>query len=328
MAKLEHFRFSSGTLDEEEAFGQYVRLYAHGSDVTRGEGPFYADMRGWRLDRVLLFERRLTGAVHARTQRVAMDSYDHLVITAVLEGKLIGSRESGFSVVGPNEIVLADTAQPSRTEPRGAHLLTVSVARDIAEAALGAIAPLHGHILKAPANLMLLDYMRALARHGDQLHAAALPKLTRAFLDVLSSAGDAAFLASGEARRQDVLRRQQVERYIAGRLGDRALSVEGVAAGTGLSRSALYRLFESEGGVARVIHQRRLDAVRRALDDRDTSSVRELAQRCGFANAESLERQFTERYARALADYRAAALAARRKTRRRAAGGSAGWAVS
>lgn len=306
---VEQLSFSTDGLSADEAFLRYARLYAHGSDVRRGEGGFRADIRGWRLDGVLLFERRLTGVVHSRQARAGRDGMNHLVITAVLDGWLIGSPESGFQRAGAGEIVLADSARPSRTEPREAHLLTASVSREIVEAAMGGMSGLHGRILQPPSNGMLMDFMRSLARHGDQLDVETLPNLSRAFIDVLASAGDPRFRASGEARRQDWLRRQAVEQCIAEGLADPALSVNRIAVATGLSRSALYRLFGSEGGVARLIRQRRLEAVRRVLDEGQAADLFDLARDFGFSSETRLARQFADRYGQSPTAYRAVVVA-------------------
>lgn len=302
---LEHFGFSSDQLAESDAFDQYARLYANGSDVTRGTGPFRASVKGWRLEGVLLFERHLTGAVHSRTARAGRDGFDHLVVTAVLEGCVIGSAESGFDQVKAGEVVLADTKKPSRTEPRDAHLLTASVTREIMEVAFGGVSALHGRILTPPANAMLVDYMRSLARNVERLEAEALPGLSRAFTDVLSSVGDSKLRTSREMRWQELLRRQAVEQCILSNLGDRSLSVGSVTMTTGLSRSVLYRLFENECGVAHLIQQHRLDAVRRVLDDGERANLRDIARRFGFSGERQLNQQFASRYGASPTAYRA-----------------------
>ncbi len=289
-------RFEFNGDGTEASFAAYVELYGHGSDVSRGDGAFEARVRGWRMDSLLLFDRWLNGVVHSREARAAQDGFDHFVVTLVVEGELIGSAASGFDRALPGDIVLADTRRASRTEPRHARLITVSVARDVVEAALGGAGGLHGRRVSPPVSAMLGAYMQALADHAETLAPSVLPSLCRAFIEVLSTTAPAGPRGAADARRQAFLRREYVERHIAAHLAEPDLSVATISDATGISRSALYRLFEKQGGVARLIRRRRLDAVRAALDARDPATLDELAERFGLAGGRLLGRQFLEAY--------------------------------
>ncbi|MDG2528488.1 helix-turn-helix domain-containing protein [Caulobacter endophyticus] len=307
-ATAESFRFSSNDHPADEAFALYAALYSRGSDVSRGAGPFFAQVRGWRLDKVLLFERRLSGVVHARRERIAGDGFDHFVLTHVLEGQVRLAIPGPPRLLEPGAGVLLDTRRPMRTEHENALILTASIARDVIEAALGPAGRLHGQVLTAPDNLVLADFLASLARRGDSLAPTALPALGRAFVDVLASAGGDAARVGREDQRRDLARREAVRRFVVPRLADRALSVEAIAVGAGISRSSLYRLFEKQGGVARFIQLVRLDALRRALDAQDPAAPDEaaLAERLGFAGPAQMARLFAEAYGAAPAAYRAA----------------------
>lgn len=299
----ERFTFSSLDRPAASAFGDYVELYRNGADVSRGRGPFHAHVRAWRLDGVLLFERRVSGAVHSRRERTATDAFSHIVLTLVLAGRLEGSAESGFVEALPGDIIIADTIRPTRTEPIEAHLITASVDRSVVEAGLGAAGGLHGLLLRPPSNLMLADFMQSLARRADTLTPGSLPPLSRALVDILASVDGFVSRASSDTRRQEFIRREVVERHIAIHLGNRSLSVETISDATGISRSALYRLFDSQGGVAKLIQRRRLDALRSALDAQAISGGEETAEtiaaliaRFGFSGEDQARRQFTEAF--------------------------------
>ncbi|MEJ6789941.1 helix-turn-helix domain-containing protein [Brevundimonas sp. BR2-1] len=320
----ERFSFNSQTLPEEDAFAAYALLYDNGSDVTRGAGAFWAEVRAWRLEGLLLFERRLSGVVHSRGARAGTDGFDHLVLSLVLSGQVAGGPESGFDVAVAGDIYVTDTTRPSRTEFVSAHVLTASVSREIIEAARGTTAGLHGRILTAPRNLMLADFLQSLARNGDAIETEAQPGLSRAFIHILASVEDKGLRASHEARRREYLRRDAVERMIDENLSDTALSVATLSRGTGMSRSALYRLFEDQGGVARLIQRRRLDGVRRGLDNREETGLSDMARAFGFADEYQLGRLFREAYEVSPQAYRDRVAASRRDdpidSRRRWAG--------
>jgi AraC-like DNA-binding protein len=300
----DQFQFSSVGLTDDEGFRDYAQLYSGGSDVSRGEGSFHARVRAWRMDNLLLFERILSGVIHARTGRAATDGFDHIVITLVLSGRVTGSQESGFAEVGPGDIYLTDTMRPSRTAFRDAHVLTASVARSLVAVSLGAHAGLHGRVLTDPENLVLADFMQSLARHGDRLRPEVLAGLGRAFIDVLSSATVVDPPGRGEARRKDFMRRETVKRYILDNLGNRSLSVDSVSKATGISRSGLYRLFEVDGGIAGLILARRLEGVRGALDRRGGEALDGLASQFGFSSQTAMGRSFAEAYGQSPLAYR------------------------
>ncbi|KSB87748.1 hypothetical protein AS593_00535 [Caulobacter vibrioides] len=302
------FRFSSDDHPADEAFALYAALYSRGSDVSRGDGPFFARVRGWRLDKVLLFERRLAGVVHARRERIAGDGFDHFVLTHVLEGQVRLQVPGPPRLLLPGQSILLDTRRPMRTEHDDARILTASIARDVIEAAMGQAGRLHGQVLEAPDNLVLTDFLTSLARHGDSLAAAALPALGRAFVDILASTGGDVVRAGREDQRRDLSRREAVRRFVVPRLADKSLSVDVIAVGAGISRSSLYRLFEKQGGVARFIQLIRLDALRRTLDAQDPATPDDvaLADRLGFSGPAQMARLFAETYGDSLAAYRAA----------------------
>lgn len=300
---IEGFRFSSEARQEAAAFPDYVALYSHGADVTRARGRFAAEIDAWRLNGVLLFDRRVTGVVHSRRDRSRTDGFDHMVLHLVLGGHVIGSSESGFEQAVAGEIYIADTCRSSSTEFVEAHVVTASVDRRMIEAGLGTSGGLHGRIIRPPQNGILADFLVSLARRASGLTDSALPALSRAFVDILASVDDIGSRAGSDSRRQAFVRRELVERHIANHLGDRSLSVQTISSGTGISRSALYRLFDRPGGVARLVQRRRLDTLRSALDARgrgqddnelDGETFAQLVGRLGFSGEGQARRVFEE----------------------------------
>jgi AraC-like DNA-binding protein len=302
-AAIDRFAFSSRELDPAVAFARYRELYAGGSDVTRADGPFHAEVRGWRLDRLLLFDRRLAGVAHAREDRVARDGFDHFVLSFVAAGAVRVVIPAPLELVC-GDMILFDTRRAMRTETGQARLVTVSIARDVVEAAFGGAAWLHGRVLRAPDNLLLADFLQSLVARADALALEALPAVARAFLDILSIATSNGRRPGGEARRLDFLRREAVDRHVGAHLADRDLSAETICAATGLSRSALYRLLEKQGGVTRHIQKARLEAVRGALDRGAGGTLADLAKACGFATESHMNRLFAAAYGRPPGAYR------------------------
>lgn len=299
--------FTSEGLAPEAAFDAYRRLYARGSDVSRGPGLFHAHLRAVRLGSLILYDRRLNGVVHARGERVAEDGFNHFAAHLVLAGRLEGSAESGFEDAGPGDLVLVDTRRPSRTTAHDLHVLTASVSRPVITAAAGATDRLHGYVVPAPNTLVLGDVMQSLVRHGAHATADVVPGLRRAFGEALAAALSASSQsAATEARRLDLAQRDAAIRFIESHMADRGLDAAAIAAGLGLSRSSLYRLFQPYGGVAVYIMGRRVAAVRDALEVGASIPLTELAARFGFTDESHLNRRFSRVYGQPVGSYRRA----------------------
>lgn len=294
---VETFAFSGRGMDEAEAFRRYQALYSGGADVRRLEGPLLVEVRSWRLDRILLFDRRLAGVGHSRPEpRVREDRFSHFTVNLVREGVLEGSRASGFERAEPGQIVLQDTRRATHTSNRAVHMLSTSIARDLVEAATGNAAGLHGRVLTAREGGLLADYMTSLIDRAPGLNGEAGSPLSRVFVELLSLALNPTTGGSRTAKaREDFARREAVQRFIDDRLEQPDLSARAIIDETGVSRATLYRVMEPHGGVARFIAGRRIARVRALLDDAVADrTLAELADRFAFSSPSRLTKKFTE----------------------------------
>lgn len=130
----------------------------------------------------------------------------------------------------------------------------------------------------------------------------AITQLVR--LSLLDLAGQVSALTQREALRE------RIKQYVTQHLADRTLTVDALARALGCSRRQLYNAFADEpDGVAGYILQKRLDACRRAFDDRLSShrSITDIALGNGFENMAHFSRVFRARLGMAPSDYRRAA---------------------
>lgn len=284
--------FSSEGMDEDVAFTGYRQFYAQGADVERLNGPFHADVSGWRFRNLLLFDRHLSGVAHIREERVGADGFDHIVLHHVLSGTLLGQSRSEFGPAGPGDIVFLDTRLGHRTEAHDLHMITVSIARDLVLAALGSLGALHGLVARLPETAMLSDFLQSLVRNAPTLDNRHDGAFARALIELLPTALGGPRNLAIKARRQDHLRREAVEQLIDREIADPNLTGSAIAERVGVSRATLYRLYERSGGIARHVRRRRVDAVRRALEVSAEVDLGELAQTYGLGDAQALIRAF------------------------------------
>ncbi|UPG94009.1 helix-turn-helix domain-containing protein [Luteibacter aegosomatissinici] len=307
----ELFAFDSEGLAPDDAFQQYGELYASGSDVERLASPFFARVRSWRLDRYLLFSRSYGGVRHYRSTRIDRDGFDHFVLHHVVSGQLSGGQFGKPAPVHPGETLLLDTREPMESSSAGVELVTVSLARDAMRAAAGDVGSLHGCRIGAREGALLGALLRELVRQAPCLAPAAHAAVTRSLVDLLSIAiHPVGAAARSDFYRQEHVRRETVRRLVDANLTHPDFSVQRILAATGMSRAALYRLFEPQGGVARYIQMCRVEQLRRHLDDRthDRRALSELAPELGFSSESHAGRLFKQAFGISPGAYRAASM--------------------
>ena len=106
--------------------------------------------------------------------------------------------------------------------------------------------------------------------------------------------------------------RERIKQQVGERLGDPALSVDGLALALNCSRRQLYNAFSEEpDGVAGYILRRRIEACRQTFDDRsnDRRSITDIAVAFGFSSMAHFSRVFRAHLGVPPSDYRRALLA-------------------
>jgi AraC-like DNA-binding protein len=285
------FTFTS----EADGFEGYHALYSVGTDVAATDGPFRARVEAHRFGPINVFERTLSGVRHWRDgARVRRDDFDHFVIQYLRSGTYYGGSIDAEHRLAPGDVILFDMSRPQRSRVETASTVTVSLSRKLVEAAAPEASRYHGHILPEAVSGLLGDLMGSLARRAAATEPSTAESTARALTELLAG-------ALGQVRPDDEassaliadLRRRRAEAFIEARLNDPSLDVSMVARGAGLSRSALYRLFEPTGGVAYHILTRRLERLSAALRNPvEARSITTLTFDHGFASESHCSRAF------------------------------------
>ncbi|MGU3540552.1 helix-turn-helix domain-containing protein [Methylobacterium sp. A54F] len=310
------FAFSTQNAAPGQAFDVYHDLYAAGSDVGRVSPAFGAQVRVYRFPRMLVFDRHLSGVSHSRgAARIRRDGLDHLTIHHVVSGDYVGGTFGAEGPVRPGEILLVDAGQPNRNRVGNAHIISVSLAREQAEAAGIVPRAVSGAVLRGAGAGLAADFLGSLIRRAPDLAAPGAERAARAFSEILAMSIDPAAMPTDRhavAEALGTLRRERAEDYIRTHLSDPALDAQAIAAGIGVSRTALYRAFEAEGGVAQLVQRRRLEAMRNALRrSEETRSVAALAHAHGFVSESHCSRTFRAAFGAPPGQFRAEILRSR-----------------
>jgi AraC-like DNA-binding protein len=291
-----NIEFHPGTWLDKASFERHWDLYSGGSTLERDSGAYYADIRGMRLPRMLMFERRLGGILqHRDPKRVARDDFTHLTLQVVLEGTMKVVVESGEVLVGAGEAILFDNAKPQQTVAAGVHLLSLAIARDAVVPHLHAGRGLHGFVFGQGNGAELIGYARNLwGRSADSSHEVA-KREALALGKMLGESLVKATELAGQTRTAVLSGLRGYARVVAfvdNNARDPTLKMADIAAGSGVSRSALYRLFEPVGGVADFVLRQRLLLLRQSLHVGNRLTIADLAANAGFNSSNHAVRRF------------------------------------
>ena len=292
--------------DLPDSFGRYHDLVgASGASTTRIGGTFEATVAAYNAPGVMMFDRQIVGVESRRDlSHIHRDGFEHYYLQVLRSGMLMTGPPGEERWLASGDAVLMDAALPQRTVVVAADYVTVVLARSFVEAAVPGAQMLHG---------------RRIPREGSQGLGDAVLSLMRGApaLDAWAMAGSAGMVAGHLARfagRADPLdeagenasNRLRAVLFIEAHLVRPGLDVGAIVAGVGMSRSVLYRAFETVGGVEREIGRRRVARFRSALmRPGEFRSTERLALAHGFRSPSHCSRMFKATYGLTPGAYRA-----------------------
>jgi len=202
----------------------------------------------------------------------------------------------------PGDVLFYDYAHGLECTNSAFECITLLLARDRAHPAF--LHPdMHGALLRSDGGPARLIAATAEAVHS-LLDQFSVPQADLALQSLCDLRGRMLedHLASMAAQREPDSPVKTALAFIDGNLDDETLSSTTLAAHLGLSRSALYRVFEPFGGVDNAIRRRRLDRSMRAILAGEKGDVR--TARAGLNSEEQFTRAFQARFGARPSRYR------------------------
>ena len=248
--------------------------------------PFSISLRNSHLGGMIVSEMRTSPFHFARSpSKLRSDMLDHFMLR--------------LDLVGPqSRLSLIDFGQALDYAPLATHNICIILPRETMTDAVSGAEYLHGVELGGPGVELLKGYVRLLNEQAPYLLTSQADGAAKALMELM--AGTLSQTAEGQERGRSAVTlaaTQRAQAYITARLGDPGLRPDQMARDLGLSRSALYRLFEPMGGVASVVLERRLERAYRLLSDpRETRLVSSIAHALGFGSESHFARAFRQRF--------------------------------
>ncbi|WP_156440342.1 MULTISPECIES: helix-turn-helix domain-containing protein [unclassified Burkholderia] len=303
-ASLPIFRFSTEPLSQHEKFDAWRNQLNGIIDLEAPDDPtvhFDASMQAVQLGQFVAGQRiwknsarQVPHRARRSTRHIRADGLDYYCLE-LHQSELIqgwaGTRE--VNVCG-GQLLFLDRAKTADYSVTLGDTIYMIVPRSILPVDMSA---LHGQTLTSGLAGLLADYMQSLHARLARMSVAEMPYVAQATADILRACLQPAADSLAQAQSElDALRFERVKRYIDAHLLEPDLGPDRICKEIGISRSSLYRLFESTtgAGVSHVILQKRLRRARSALADPTSLRARigEVARRHGFVNEKHFSRVF------------------------------------
>ncbi len=272
----------------------YWAAHTRGARLFQPEpGPFLCRGDMWNLGalQMTLVDVDPFVAVRDRALVNAVDA-DYIQYCQLLDGTMTFEADGATAVLTAPAAFLRDSSRPSTVTATRTRCLILYFARGFLEEVTGPIdfqgplAPVAELTLLRDVGVGMIGFFPDAAASAAPLYAAILRDLAAA-----------AMLRAGAIQRTGASSLLAAAKDHVATQPPGTLSIEGITAALGVSRSVVYRLFERDGGVLAYDRMRRLRALHRAVSNpRNTSTLAELARRYGFRDPAALSRSFRKAF--------------------------------
>ncbi|MGC4105645.1 MAG: helix-turn-helix domain-containing protein [Thermomicrobiales bacterium] len=296
---LSTFMFDSDAFSGSEGLDRWRDLGSATHDIAvDADTAFHVRAAAFRYGSFVLSCGEITPQAFIRTRhRIWRDPVDDYAIFTIGNGTRLAVLDDAEILLQPGEIQICDLAQQETSVSSGGTSTTLYLSRPMLDALIPGMSRHHGAILRTERARLLSRHLLSASRYLNTLPAdsvASFTDLTTTFaVDLLLSA----FRPAGAVREDAAVDREAVVTFIRDHLGEPGFSLDTLLMHFPLSRSALYRMFEGDGGVEHFIRTERLRAIRLVLlRNQDGRSLQDLARDHGFRSGFALTRAFREAF--------------------------------
>jgi AraC-like DNA-binding protein len=224
----------------------------------------------------------------------------------LLQLYLVGSNEDtceGRPIpIRAGDICIFDLARPFSTAATTGSTVSLILPRGPLERATRGRS-LHGVVMPAerPLTRILADFVLGMCRAASSLSNDEAAAVEQSLLQLLLAGLAQHIYVTPEASLSLMqMLRQQIIEFIETHLYERELGPVLLMQRHQISRAHLYRTFAADGGIAKIIRDKRLDAAYREIAvgaKISGKSITEIAMQLGFSNSSQFARAFQRRFA-------------------------------
>jgi AraC-like DNA-binding protein len=302
-APIPSFAFSAGQYSGHDRFGAWQHQVAQLFVVSPTESlpTFEGDITGYMLDGILVAQNGFSGQKYRRDRRlVAQTGLDAYMVQLYTSGGFDGHADHKEMSVRAGDVCVFDLADTLATEATRSSTVSLVVPKLMVDRHWNARTPVNGMVIAGHTALgqVMGAHLAALNRAMPDVKSDEAPVLAATTARLIA---DALAYNTGGGSVNGALRqalRDRATEYIRRNVGSPELSPETICRALNVSRPHLYRAFEGEGGVMRVILDHRLRSAFAELSDprNRAEKIGSIAFRCGFSSGSHFTRTFREAF--------------------------------
>jgi AraC-like DNA-binding protein len=308
-------KFTTASLPIREQFESWHSWYDSLLETVPLNPPdkgFLATSLIWRMGHLAVARVSAPAIRSLRTRAlIRRNPIDHWIISVNQRGTFdIKTPETSLSLRAGVPVIIA-MADEMETVKGDYARVQLYLARDGFQRIAALLDAVRTTALDGPEGALLADYMALLARNLPDLLPEDGPRLGQAVEAMLSAClGPTADRIAVASKQMDLTLLERVRRAVRAHLRAPSLSPDMLCREAAISRSQLYRLLESEGGVAHYILRQRLSESFTMLSDiTNALPIGTIAELLCFADASSFSRAFRREFGMSPSEVRSASLA-------------------
>jgi AraC-like DNA-binding protein len=269
--------------------------------------PFNTNSEFVQLDRLSLSYIYITGQRWQRSAaRVRNSPQDSITINISRDFVATGKAGTRSFEQVPGSALVADLSKMSHHESSSGNSILIVVERDVIQATGLNMDDLHGMVISPKRAAILREHLLQLHKALPYLmweEASLVAKtIINLFVLIVKSKGWPLSETNGPPITADGVRaRNEITRFLSSPM----LTIDNLSRQLKISRSTLYRLFKSEGGIQAYIRNERLTAAQQLLSRPDNDdSLTDIAEHFGFSDLSHFSRSFRARFGESPSDFR------------------------
>lgn len=268
-------------------------------DNVDPEDGFVARQAVWNLGGMLFLQQTVPAFRYERSpDMVRFSPIDHWQITFLRSGRTWTGVDGRVAQNEPGMLEFRSLGQPFSGRALAIESVSLIVPVDLFADGGGLPAACNNVVLGGHRVRLLIDHLSSVEANLDRFTQDDLPRIrSRIRAMVVDAVTPLVHRDRDNEQISQIGLMTRARRFILGHLASPDLTPDALARQLAISRTRLYELFETSGGVANYIRRRRLAAAHAMLaDPTDTRKVGTVALAVGFDSAANFSRAFTQQF--------------------------------
>jgi AraC-like DNA-binding protein len=297
-----HFETASlAPVEQFVAWQEYVAVLTDTRlpDNVYPEDGFVARQTVWNLGGILVTQQDSPALSYARTtERVRLSPLDHWCITFLRSGQTWTEVDGRVAQNEPGLVEVLSLGRPFRGRKSATTSVSIIAPVDLFSNHGGLPVASNNVVLGGHRVRLLADYLTSVEANLDFFTEddllVAKERLREMIFEAIAPLVDR---NPNNDQLSEVGLMTRARQYITSNISSPGLTPEALCRELAISRTRLYDLFETSGGVANYIRRRRLLAAHAMLSDpSDTRKVAEFGVAIGFDSPANFSRAFTQQF--------------------------------